>query len=232
VVVAGPDPALVDHCLRELGITRIPLVVLTHFHADHVTGLPGVLRDRSVGAIETTGFEEPVEQAEFVRREAVRRHIPLSHAVAGEERRTGALSWRVLWPPPSGPAPEPDGPNDASVVMLVHSAGLRLLLLGDLEPPAQQALARSPAAAELADVDVLKVAHHGSAHQDPDLIRLVAPRVALVSAGAGNPYGHPAPGTVATLRDAGAAVLRTDRDGALAVVGTGGADGEVRVARD
>ncbi|MFJ9536638.1 ComEC/Rec2 family competence protein [Streptomyces sp. NPDC101225] len=228
VVDAGPDPALVDRCLRSLGITRIPLVVLTHFHADHVAGLPGVLRGRSVGAIETTGFDEPADQVEFVRRQAAARHVPLTRAAAGEQRRTGALSWRVLWPPPR-PAPEPDGPNDASVTLLVRSAGLRLLLLGDLEPPAQQELLRSPQGALLAGVDVLKVAHHGSAHQDPELIRRVAPRLALISCGKDNPYGHPAPATVAALRAEGAVVLRTDRDGALAVAGAGGA---LRVATD
>lgn len=161
VVDAGPDPALVDDCLSTLGITRVPLVVLTHFHADHVAGLPGVLRGRSVGAIETTGFEEPLDQAEFVRREAAARRIPVTRAVAGEQWRTGALTWEVLWPP-AGPATA-DGPNDASVTMLVRSAGLRFLLLGDLEPPSQQELLRSPAGARLAGVDVLKVAHHGSA---------------------------------------------------------------------
>ncbi|MEU1405679.1 ComEC/Rec2 family competence protein [Streptomyces sp. NPDC005728] len=241
VVDAGPDPALVDHCLRELGITRVPLVVLTHFHADHVAGLPGVLRGRSVAAIETTDFEEPADQAEFVRKEAAERHIPLTRAVAGEERRTGPLSWQVLWPPEApapgqlpapGQVPVPDGPNDASVALLVRSGGLRLLLLGDLEPPAQQALLRSPAAADLARVDVLKVAHHGSAYQDPDLIRLAAPRVALISCGADNPYGHPAPSTVAALRSGGAVVLRTDRDGAVAVGGDGGNGGEIQVTRD
>ncbi|WP_262418292.1 ComEC/Rec2 family competence protein [Streptomyces sp. SP2-10] len=249
VVDAGPDPALVDDCLRRLGITRVPLLVLTHFHADHVAGLPGVLRGRSVAAIETTGFAEPADQAEFVRRQAAERHIPVTTAVAGEERRTGPLTWRVLWPPPQGPRPrlpfpapvppappgaffEPEGPNDASVALLVRTAGLRLLLLGDLEPPAQQALLRSPAAADLAGVDVLKVAHHGSAYQDPQLIQLAAPRVALVSAGAGNPYGHPAPATVAALRTGGAAVLRTDRDGALAVTGTGGRNGEIQVTSE
>ena len=229
VVDAGPDPQLVDRCLRALGITRIPLVVLTHFHADHVAGLPGVLRGRSVGAIETTGFEEPADQVRFVRGQAAARGIPVTPAVAGEQRRTGSLSWEVLWPPP-GPVPAPDGPNDASVALLAKSAGLRLLLLGDLEPPAQKALLRSPAGARLGGVDVLKVAHHGSAYQDPDLIRRVAPRLALISCGADNPYGHPAPGTVAALRAGGAVVLRTDEDGALAVTGTG--DGEVRVARD
>ncbi|WP_030604983.1 ComEC/Rec2 family competence protein [Streptomyces achromogenes] len=281
VVDAGPDPALVDDCLRRLGITRVPLVILTHFHADHVAGLPGVLRGRSVAAIETTGLAEPADQARFVRREAAERHIPVVTAAAGEERRVGPLTWRVLWPPPQpakapsgtrppgfapgpasvpgpaslpgsasapglasvpgsvsaaasapvpGPVFQPEGPNDASVTLLVRTGGLRLLLLGDLEPPAQQALLRSPAAAGLAGVDVLKVAHHGSAYQDPLLMRLAAPRVALVSAGADNPYGHPAPSTVAALRSGGATVLRTDRDGALALTGSGGREGELRVA--
>ncbi|WP_033306481.1 ComEC/Rec2 family competence protein [Streptomyces iakyrus] len=255
VVDAGPDPQLVDHCLRSLGISRIPLVVLTHFHADHVAGLPGVLRGREVGAIETTGFEEPADQAAFVGRLAAARRIPVTRAAAGEQRRTGQLAWQVVWPPPSpSPSPPPslppgsppvsppgvapgmlpahrapEGPNDASVAMLVRSGGLRLLLLGDLEPPAQRALARSPAAEALEGVDVLKVAHHGSAYQDPGLMGRVAPRLALISCGEDNSYGHPAPGTVAALRDGGAAVLRTDRDGALAVMGGGG---ELSVARD
>ncbi|MFF9483657.1 ComEC/Rec2 family competence protein [Streptomyces sp. NPDC014676] len=230
VVDAGPDPALVDHCLRSLGITTIPLVVLTHFHADHVAGLPGVLRGRAVGAVETTSFEEPADQAAFVRRLADTHHIPVTHAAAGEARRTGELSWEVVWPPPSTHS-APEGPNDASVALLVRTAGLRLLLLGDLEPPSQRALARSPAAHRLTAVDVLKVAHHGSAYQDPDLIRRTAPRLALISTGEDNTYGHPAPGTVAALRAGGATVLRTDRDGALAVtVGENGSR-ELRVAR-
>jgi competence protein ComEC len=220
VVDAGPDPVLVDRCLSALGITRIPLVVLTHFHADHVAGLPGVLRGRSVGAIETTGLAEPPEQALAVRAQAAARHIPVTRAVAGEQRRTGALTWQVLWPPPD-PAPRPDGPNDASVTLLVRSGGLRLLLLGDLEPPSQQALSASPAARQLDGVDVLKVAHHGSAYQDAGLLRRASPRLALISCGRDNPYGHPAPGTVAALRAGGAQVLRTDRDGAVAVTGEG-----------
>ncbi|MEU6817028.1 ComEC/Rec2 family competence protein [Streptomyces sp. NPDC046860] len=230
VVDAGPDPAPVDRCLRELGITRIPLLVLTHFHADHVGGLSGVLRGRTVAAIETTTFAEPADQAESVRREAAAHHIPLTTAAAGEERRAGPLGWQVLWPP-SGHVP-PDAPNDASVALLVRTAGLRLLLLGDLEPPAQQELLRTPEAADLSHVDVLKVAHHGSAYQDPDLLHLAAPRVALISCGTGNPYGHPAPSTVTALRSTGATVLRTDRDGALALTGTGGPHGWMKVMRD
>ncbi|MFI6872750.1 ComEC/Rec2 family competence protein [Streptomyces sp. NPDC050400] len=230
VVDAGPDPILVDRCLRSLGVTRVPMVLLTHFHADHVAGLSGVLRGRSVGAIETTGFLEPADQAALVRRLAAAHGVPVVRARAGERRRAGPLDWRVLWPP-SGPAPAPDGPNDASVTLLVRVAGLTMLLLGDLEPAAQRALSRSGPGVGLPPVDVLKVAHHGSAYQDPELMRRAAPRLALISCGADNPYGHPAPRTVAALRAGGAAVLRTDRDGAIAVVGGGGGGRRDRAAK-
>ncbi|GAA2337606.1 ComEC/Rec2 family competence protein [Streptomyces cuspidosporus] len=231
VVDTGPEPRAVDRCLRALGVVRVPLLVLTHFHADHVAGLSGAVRGRAVGAIETTALRDPPEQAESVRRRAEAAHIPVITATPGERRRVGSLSWEVLWPPPpagptvpAGPttpstpvAPGVEGPNDASVTLLVRTAGLTFLLLGDLEPPAQSALlAAHPA---LPEVDVLKVAHHGSAYQDPRLLRRLSPRLAVISCGSDNPYGHPSPRTVATLRAQGAAVLRTDSAGPIAITG-------------
>ncbi|MCB5906771.1 ComEC/Rec2 family competence protein [Streptomyces pinistramenti] len=218
VVDAGPEPRAIDRCLTDLGVRRIPVIVLTHFHADHVDGLPGVLHGRSVGLIETTTLQDPPGQAEFVRRTAAAAGVPVTRAAPGERRRLGPLAWEVLWPPADTSGAASDGPNDASVTLLVRSAGLTLLLLGDLEPPAQQALLTGHP--ELPGIDVLKVAHHGSAHQDPELMRRVAPRLAVISVGADNPYGHPAPRTVDALRRLGAKVLRTDTDGAIAVLGT------------
>gem|GEM_PF-72373 len=277
VVDTGPEPHAIDRCLTDLGVRRIPLLVLTHFHADHVDGLPGALRGRSVGAIETTTLQEPPGQAQFVRSTAAAARVPVIRATPGERRHLGPLTWEVLWPPASPTLPGPsvptnnltargastrlhdathssgsagpavpnsqgaghrggpynpgkpgspraptdstvfDGPNDASVTLLVRTGGLTILLLGDLEPPAQQGLlAAHP---ELGGVDVLKVAHHGSAYQDPPLIQRLAPRMALISCGADNPYGHPAPRTIAALRAQGARVLRTDTDGAIAILG-------------
>ncbi|MFJ6807294.1 ComEC/Rec2 family competence protein [Streptomyces anulatus] len=222
VVDAGPDPRAVDRCLRDLAVTRVPLVVLTHFHADHVRGLPGVLRGRTVGAIQTTSLQEPPEQAAFVRRTAAAARVPMLRAVAGEHRRAGPVDWRVLWPRqgPGGAGATVREPNDSSVTLRVRAAGgLTLLLLGDLEPPAQRELLRGREAS--GPVDVLKVAHHGSAFQDAGLLHSVRPRLALISCGADNPYGHPSARTVGALRAAGARVLRTDTDGPIAVTGTG-----------
>ncbi|MFG2285394.1 ComEC/Rec2 family competence protein [Streptomyces sp. NPDC048595] len=229
VVDTGPEPDAIDRCLTDLGIRRIPLLILTHYHADHVDGLPGALRGRSVGAIETTTLQQPPGQARFVRGTAAAAGIPVVPAAPGERRHLGPLTWEVLWPPAPPGVPGPggplaagsrdgaDSPNDSSVTLLVRTAGMTLLLLGDLEPPAQQALL--VAHPELGAVDVLKVAHHGSAYQDPPLIHRLAPRLALISCGAGNPYGHPASRTIAALRAQGARVLRTDTDGAIAVLG-------------
>lgn len=225
VVDVGQYPEAIDDCLRRLGVRRIPLVVLSHFHADHVAGLPGALRGRSVGAVQTSPLREPAGQAAFVDRVARAAKVPVTVARPGERRSVGPLSWQVLWPPESVAGL---GANDASVTLLVRVQGLTLFLPGDLEPLAQQRLlADNPT---LPTVDVLKVAHHGSAYQDPELQRRLSPRLALVSAGEDNGYGHPAPTTLRMLRAQGAQIVRTDTDGELAVVVRAGRVVPVRAA--
>ncbi|WP_431678495.1 ComEC/Rec2 family competence protein [Kitasatospora sp. KL5] len=220
VVDTGPDPAAADACLGALGITRIPILILSHFHADHVEGLPGVLRGRSVAAIQVTLLGSPPGEQVRVLRWAAAAGVPVVRAWRGEHRTAGPdLAWEVLWP---GDAlgPETPGANNASIALLatVGPPGdrLRLALLGDLEPPAQAALLRD---GPPGPVDVLKVAHHGSANQDWDLTGALRPRLALISCGPDNPYGHPAPRTVDRLTALGATVLRTDRAGDVAVLG-------------
>lgn len=215
VVDAGPDPRLVDRCLRDLGVERVALVVLTHLHADHVEGLPGVLRGRAVGEVQIGPYDEPAAELARVTGWTRQASVPLTRAVAGERVRVGPLSWQVLWPLR---IIEGDGsaPNNASLVLLVERGDVRMLLTGDVEPAAQRALLGRWSVPE---VDVLKVAHHGSAYQEQGLLEAARPRVALVPVGEGNDYGHPAASTLAALVRVGAVVGRTDRDGSLAVVG-------------
>ena len=171
----------------------------------------------SVGAIETTGSRTPPDQAGSCGGRRRRGAYPVTRAVAGEHRRPGRWSGGCCGRRRRAGRRDREGPNDASVVLLVRTAGLTLLLLGDLEPARSGEML--PAAPGLTPVDVLKVAHHGSAYQDPELLRRLQPRLALISVGAGNTYGHPAPRTLAALRAEGAAVLRTDVDGPIAVAG-------------
>ncbi len=215
VVDAGPDPRAVDRCLRRLRVTRIALVVLTHLHADHVEGLPGVLRGRAVGEVQIGGYDEPSDELARVRRWTEAAGVTLTRATVGDRVTVGRVSWEVVWPDRVIVAGSV--PNNASIVLLVRIGSVRLLLTGDIEREAQRAML---AAGRVGTVDVLKVAHHGSANQDPRLLALAQPRVALVSVGVGNDYGHPAPTTMQALRVAGASVGRTDRDGTLVVAGT------------
>ncbi len=98
VVDTGPDPDLVDRCLRRLGVRRVPLLLLTHLHADHMEGIPGVLRGRTVDALAVTALEEPSAEAERVHRWAADARVAVQRVEIGERRRVGELSWEVLWP--------------------------------------------------------------------------------------------------------------------------------------
>jgi len=213
VVDSGPDPGPMDRCLRRLGVHQIPVLVLTHFHSDHVEGLPGVLRGRRVGEIQVSPLDDPPEEAARVTRWAAAAHVPINRARPGEVRAVGELRWRVLWPSELVAGDSP--PNNASVVQLaVTPAGVRVLLAGDIEPLAQAVLHRAEPDLQ---VQVVKVPHHGSAYQDEEFLRSLHARVALVSVGADNDYGHPAARTLDLLRGTGAITLRTDTGGDLAV---------------
>ncbi|TQL67691.1 competence protein ComEC [Nocardioides albertanoniae] len=222
VVDAGPDPALVDDCLDRLKVERVPLVVITHFHADHVNGVEGVFTGRRVDQLWTTRLQDPAEGVRILGESAAAAGVVPVPAPYGVTTTVGEVRIQVLWPTATSDTRGPgDGStaNDASVVLLVESHGLRLLLTGDIEPEGQDQLAGD--IADL-DIDVLKVPHHGSRYQDLDWLRTLRAQVALTSVGADNDYGHPASATVHGLEDDGAKVYRTDRDGSIAVVESGG----------
>ncbi|RKF24597.1 ComEC/Rec2 family competence protein [Micromonospora globbae] len=232
VVDAGPEPAAVDACLRRLGVREVPLFVVSHFHVDHVGGVAGVFRGRRVAAVLTPALTEPETGQALVREAADGGNARLLTATAGTTYRAGGAELVVLGPPYPLRGTRSD-PNNNSLVLRATVRGVRLLLPGDAETEEQRALLdRVPH--DVLRADVLKVAHHGSAYQDPEFLDAVRPAVALVPVGAGNDYGHPSPGLLARLARNGARVLRTDvdgdvaavrRDGGLAVVARGSPPG-------
>jgi competence protein ComEC len=214
LVDEGPPEAGVATQLQKLGIRRLAAMVVTHPHRDHVGGAAAVIDSLPVGFVldplEPT--DSPDEGA--LEREARARGVPIVPARVGRSYSLGALRIRVLWP--DGPGLPGEDPHEHGVVLLASYGQFDALLTGDSESSVTLPL-RPP------DVELLKVAHHGSADEGlGDLLRLTDPKVALISVGEGNDYGHPTPSTISTLDGfPGLAVYRTDEDGRITVESDG-----------
>ncbi|BAK36473.1 putative competence protein ComEC [Microlunatus phosphovorus NM-1] len=232
VVDVGPDPAVIRRCLAELRIRSVPVVVLTHFHADHVGGLSGVVGRVPVGQVWVSPHASPVAEAAEVRELTLAAGVALRSPALGETGRAGEVWWQVLGPVGAvsgetaevGESAESGAENDASLVLRVGVAGLTVLLTGDVEPAGQ---ARILATGVDLHADVLKLPHHGSSRQDPRFFAATGARVAIASAGKDNLYGHPAPSTVRLATGLGMSVLRTDQQGSVAITERDGQLGAV-----
>jgi competence protein ComEC len=227
LVDGGPDP---DRLLVQLDRRlppwdrRIDILVLTHPHEDHVAGFPMLLDRYRVGRVYENGMRGPGPGYAAWEAALARPGAPTRATLeTGDTIAVDDLRLVVLWPDPGCvPRAPPDSGreiNDRSIVLLGAVGGRRILLTGDLEDDVDPIIL----ARDLPRIDVLKVAHHGSGTASSEaLLELIRPRVAAISDGTGNTYGHPAPATVARLRSVGAMVERTDRDGAVTVsIGAG-----------
>lgn len=225
LVDAGPDAGPVSACLDRLGVRRLALVVISHLHADHVGGLSGALQGREVSAVALgPGRSPPWAFADLVRTTAAA-HVPLVALSAGQRMSWPGLVLDVLAPlrtplSSGNHDAEVDGTvvNNSSVVLRASSPAGRVLLTGDVELEAQADLL---AAGIDLRADVLKVPHHGSRYTAEEFIAAVRPRVAMISVGAENSYGHPSRHVLDALAGSGTRVLRTDREGDVAVAAAG-----------
>lgn len=218
VVDAGPDPNLLNQCLTGLHIKAIPLLVLTHFHVDHVAGLAAVFHRRKVGMIRVTSLAEPPLTANFVMSLLSGYSQSAKVMNAGEHLVLGQVEIECLWPAEIIRSQGSDA-NNASIVLLATIAGHTFLLAGDVEAPAQKAITQRY---HLPHVEFLKMAHHGSRNQDMLFARELAPNIAFISVGKDNGYGHPAAETLALYQLLGTKIYRTDHNGNLAIVESGG----------
>ena len=223
LIDTGPPEARVDGQLRALGVRSLSAVVLTHPHRDHVGGAPEVFRHLAVGEL-----VDPLQPGDWPDEAAAQsaaraRGVPIVAARVGQELDIGRLRIRVLWPDGGGLVGQ--HPHRHAVVLLASFGSVDILFTADAE---SDVTGRLP----LTQVEVLKVAHHGSA--DPGLadeLRVLKPRIAMIEVGRQNVYGLPKPATVETLLHVpGLTLYRTDENRRI-VLETDGRTISVRTQR-
>ncbi len=215
LVDAGPDDRAARWLARH-GRRHLDVVVITHPHRDHVAGAAAVLRTRSVGALWWRPLPTALPEAAEVLAVAAQQQVATRVVHRGARIRVGDLDIEVLHPPPGRPHQwARSEANETSTVLRITHLGARVLLAGDVEAEAQADLLA--AVPDQLSAEVLAVPHHGAATSDVDFLAHVAPRVALISAGADNRHGHPHEAIVSALEALGTQVRRTDLEGTVTI---------------
>lgn len=197
--------------LSRYGVRRLDAVFLTHPDQDHCGGLADLASYLPIDRLLTPpGWDHSACVQELLGLP----RLPVQALWRGEEARVGEWSLEVLHPA----AGDRRGRNDRSLVLLARVPGHRALLTGDLGTAGErELLAAFPR--RLQSIEILKVGHHGSSSStSPEWLHRLRPRLALISCGTGNHYGHPSPEVVLRLRSEGAAVLRTDSHGLIRIL--------------
>ena len=201
--------------LARLGCRRIEVLVVSHEHDDHAGGAEAILREFDVGEMWMAPGSPRGEPMRRLMAAAVARGVAIVDAGRGMRRVRAGLSIEVLHPPRESPA---RAPNERCLVLRAGTEPARVLIPADLESPEEEALL---AAVPEPTAEALIVGHHGGSRGSRSaLLAAVAPRVAVISVGMANRFGHPDPGVLARLRARRIPVYRTDRDGQVRLRGS------------
>lgn len=214
LVDGGPEPDRALRSLLQRRIRRLDAVAVSHPDADHTNGLPAILDQLDVGALLVSPLPlsaSVAASAHEVEAVARRRGVPVLRISAGQAFTLGAQPVEVLSPPVE---PTLGGGTNANSLVLRVGGTAGALLAGDAEEIAQARLLRRP---ERLRAAILKVPHHGGNTNAAGFFDAVGARVAVVSVGADNTYGHPHPDVLADLAGGAAEVHRTDLHGTVTV---------------
>lgn len=237
LVDGGPNPRVIE-CLSEFvpfWDRKIEVVVLTHPQDDHMSGLVEVFERFDVEHLVMSGVMNKTESFEDFREAVSEEDVMIDIVKRGDELKVGSMVFKVLWPRERlgdvsfwesfdsakilGSASETRDVNKSSVVLELVYGAFEVLLTGDIGLEVERALV---AERVLNDVDVLKVAHHGSKYSSSsEFLREIDPELAVISVSSRNSYGHPTSDSLMRLDEVGARVLRTDEEGDVEIVSDG-----------
>ena len=229
LIDGGPEPDQVAVALAALGVKRLDLVVATHPHLDHFSGLPAVLSRFPTSVVFDTACTPPDSRTLQYRAfltSVDQEGVPERHPVRGESFQVGEVRLDVLSPDRCWDGTNSDANND-SIVLLVSDGDATVLFSNEPEADAQQVLLDDHLPIQ---ADVVNVPHHGAGTSIAPFLQAVRATVAVVSVGP-NTYGHPVPWVLDELRRSGARVFRTDRSGDVVVTFTDADGMEVRTGR-
>lgn len=222
VIDVGREDPAIDSCLTGLGISKIDLLVLTHYDLDHVGGILGAVTGREVVTALVTPFVDDRPGANSTQEILNSMGIPMLKVEKGMTGKLGEYVWSVL--APSRDAREAEDSNDASTSMYWESDDVSMFTLADSGERAQlrmgsqhRALLESGFGSRMV---IVKVAHHGSGDQAPEFYEAIDADIALISVGQDNSYGHPTRRTLDLLSSSGTKVMRTDEMGAIGITET------------
>lgn len=219
LIDAGIKRARVADQLAALDVARLDLVITTHPHADHMGGMEDVVRRYPIGLYVDNGLPHTTQTYESLMTAIEELDIPYRAGRTGLQLNLGTeATLRVLLPGDTALSGTRSDLNSNSVVTLLSHGEVDVLLTGDAEEPTEALLARQ----DLPSIEVLKVAHHGSAHSSTaGFLATVRPTYAVISCGTDNRYGHPDPEAMDRLHGSGAMVFRTDLSGHIRAVSDG-----------
>ncbi|HUD20536.1 MAG TPA: MBL fold metallo-hydrolase [Candidatus Saccharimonadales bacterium] len=215
LIDGGPDTSVLHELNKALpfGDNHLDLVIVSHNHSDHLTGIDEVLKHYTVKEVWVSGaIYDSATYRDFVQ-EVADKKIPIKNVTAGISENFGDITGTVIYPQTSFAGLSPTNPHDAMVVTDWTYGAQNILMMGDAESDPEGLMV---AAGAIKPATILKVGHHGSTtSSSPAFLAAAKPQFAVIEAGLNNSYGLPAPSTLTKLQDIGTKILRTDHDGTI-----------------
>jgi len=222
MIDSGPNESLILRYLQNLEISHIDLLIATHAHADHITGMNKIIAKYKPKAFIDPGI--PHTTATYQRMiTAIDKYNINYYEGISRKINLGSLSLTIL--PPAIPLIKGSELNNNSVVVRLDYKDFSCLFTGDIEKERERQLLTE--SRSNLNVDILKVAHHGSSSSSSSLfIKSVGPKIAVICCGQDNKYGHPHQETISLLQSLGIEIYRTDLNGTI-LIKTDGIDYQI-----